>query len=47
LFVNGIHLATVEDETFSGGDIALTATSYEDAATKIAFDNLIVYGPTD
>jgi len=47
LFVNGQHLATVEDETFSGGDIALTATSYEDATTKIAFDNLAVYGPTD
>ena len=47
LFVNGQHLATAEDDTYSGGDIALAAVSYEEAATKIAFDNLVVYGPTD
>jgi hypothetical protein len=43
LFVNGQHLATVEDTTFAGGDIALTATSYEGTATKIIFDDLVVY----
>jgi serine/threonine protein kinase len=47
LFVNGEHLATVEDTTFAGGDIALTATSYEDAPTRILFDDLVVYAPTD
>jgi serine/threonine protein kinase len=47
LFVNGQHLATVEDTTFAGGDIALTATSYEDTATKIVFDDLVVYAPPD
>jgi hypothetical protein len=47
LFVNGEHLATVEDTTFAGGDITLTATSYEDTATKIVFDDLVVYAPTD
>jgi serine/threonine protein kinase len=47
LFVNDQHLATVEDTTFAGGDIALTATSYEDTATKIIFDNLVVQTPPD
>jgi serine/threonine protein kinase len=45
LFVNGQHMATVEDTTFAGGDIALSATSYEATATKIIFDNLVVYAP--
>jgi serine/threonine protein kinase len=47
LFVNGQHLATVEDTTFAGGDIALTATSYEGTATKIVFDDVVVYAPPD
>ncbi|MEE9617491.1 MAG: hypothetical protein V3T90_10880 [Anaerolineae bacterium] len=45
LFVNGQRLATAEDDTFSGGDIALTATSYEDEPTEIHFDNLVVRRP--
>jgi serine/threonine-protein kinase len=45
LFANGQRLATAEDTTFARGDIALTATSYEDAPTEIHFDNLTVYGP--
>lgn len=45
LFVNGQRAATVEDSTFTGGDIALTATSYEDALTEIRFDNLRVRAP--
>ncbi len=45
LIVNGQRLATTEDPTFTGGDIALTATSYEDVPTEIYFDNLIVRRP--
>ena len=45
LSANGQRLATAEDTTFASGDIALTATSYEDAPTEIHFDNLTVYGP--
>lgn len=45
LTVNGQRLATTEDTTYSAGDIALTATSYEDAATEIHFDNLVVTRP--
>jgi hypothetical protein len=43
LFVNGKRLATTEDSAFVKGDIALTATSYEEASTEIHFDNLVVY----
>lgn len=42
LFVNGQRLAMAEDSTFARGDIALTATSYEDKPTEIHFDNLVV-----
>lgn len=42
LFVNGQRLAMAEDSTFTRGDIALTATSYEDEPTEIHFDNLVV-----
>ena len=45
LFVNGQRLATTEDDTFTGGDIALTATSYEAEPTEIHFDNLVVNKP--
>ncbi|MDY6877587.1 MAG: LamG-like jellyroll fold domain-containing protein [Chloroflexota bacterium] len=45
LFVNGQRLATAEDNTFSKGNIALTATSYEDEPTEIHFDNLVVRQP--
>jgi len=45
LFVNGQRLATVEDTTFTRGDIALTATSYEDEPTEIHFDDLVVRQP--
>jgi tRNA A-37 threonylcarbamoyl transferase component Bud32 len=45
LFVNGQRLATAEDGTFTTGDIALTATSYEDVPTEIHFDNLTVRTP--
>jgi serine/threonine protein kinase len=45
LFVNGELLATADDSTFAKGDIALTATTYEDDRTEVHFDNLAVYAP--
>jgi tRNA A-37 threonylcarbamoyl transferase component Bud32 len=45
LSVNGELLAEARDNTFSRGDIALTATSYEDEPTRVHFDNLTVYAP--
>jgi len=43
LIVNGQQLASTSDTTYTRGDIALTATTYEDEATEIRFDNLAVY----
>jgi len=45
LFVNGERLATAEDSAYAEGDIALTATSYEDELTEVHFDNLVVSKP--
>ncbi len=45
LTVNGNLLAATEDSTFSTGDIALTATSYEAQETEVQFDNLRVVKP--
>jgi len=45
LFVNGELLAEVEDSTFAGGDIGLTATTFEDKTTKVHFDDLVVFTP--
>ena len=45
LFVNGQRLATAEDDAFSRGDVALTATSYEDEPTETHFDNLVIREP--
>lgn len=45
LFVNEQCLATAEDSMLATGDIALTATSYEDESTEIHFDNLVVRKP--
>lgn len=45
LFVNGQRLGVVEDSTFTSGDIAFTATTYEDEATEVHFDNLVVRKP--
>ncbi len=45
LYVNGQHLASAQDDTFSSGEIALTATSYETDGTEIHFDNLTVSQP--
>jgi len=46
LFINGELLGEANDSTFSEGDIALTATSFEEGEpTEIHFDNLVVYAP--
>ncbi len=45
LTVNGTLLAEVEDSQFTSGDIALTATSYENTPTEVRFDNLVVTAP--
>lgn len=45
LTVNGTLLAEVEDSEFTSGDIALTATSYENAPAEVHFDNLVVTAP--
>ncbi len=45
LFVNGELLTETHDATFGQGDIAFTATSYENEPTEIHFDNLTVRTP--
>jgi hypothetical protein len=45
LFVNGQRLAIIEDSTFTSGDIALTATTFEVESTEVHFDNLVVRKP--
>ncbi len=45
LHVNGELLASVKDSRYSSGDIALTATSYEETSTEIHFDDLKVDRP--
>jgi serine/threonine-protein kinase len=45
LFVNGERLTTVEDSAFTRGDIALTATTFENKATEVHFDDLVVREP--
>lgn len=45
LHVNGELVASVSDFTYRSGDLALTATSYEDAGTEVHFDNLTVTRP--
>jgi hypothetical protein len=47
LWVNDRLLATADDTTYSGGDIALMTTSYENAPSVIHFDNLVVREPGD
>jgi hypothetical protein len=47
LIVNGQLMAETEDDSFSSGDIGLTAFSYEDEATEIHFDDLVVHRPSE
>lgn len=46
LFVNGQQVATIQDSSFRQGDLAFTATTYEDDPTEIHFDNLKVRNPS-
>ncbi len=45
LIVNGEMLAEIDDSSYSEGDIALTATTFEDEGTEIHFDELVVLAP--
>jgi hypothetical protein len=45
LSVNGQQVATAEDSVFATGDVAFSATTYEEEVTKIHFDNLVVAQP--
>jgi hypothetical protein len=45
LRVNGELLASVKDSRYRSGDIALTATSYEETSTEIHFDDIQVTRP--
>lgn len=45
LFVNGILLAEVQDDTFSEGDIGLAASLLDDGQVIIEFDNVQVTTP--
>jgi hypothetical protein len=46
LFVNGRRMASTQDSTFSGGDIAMAAVSLVEAeGTEIHFDNVVVSQP--
>ena len=45
LMVNGKKMASANDSTFTHGDIAMTATTYEDQPVEIHFDNVVVSKP--
>ena len=45
LIVNGTKLASASDSSFTSGDIAMTATTYEDQPVEVHFDNVVVAKP--
>ncbi len=45
LYVNGTIMAEITDTSFTSGDIALAATTYETETTEIHFDNLVLIQP--
>ncbi len=45
LAINGQQYPGVQDERFTGGDIALVATSFEPAPVEARFDDLLVWQP--
>jgi len=47
LAVNGQELASVTDDTISGGDVALIATSYQEGGVSIEYDNVEVIQPSE
>ncbi len=44
-YVNGQLLASTSDSNYGSGDVALTATSYEETGTEVHFDNFTVTQP--
>jgi hypothetical protein len=44
-FVNGELVAEATDDVFDKGNVALTASTFEDDATEVHFDDLVVYAP--
>jgi hypothetical protein len=45
LNVNGQMLGSTQDSTYATGDIAVTATTFEDQPTTIHYDNVVVREP--
>ena len=45
LFVNGEEVLSVQDPTFSNGDVGLFAGTFDIIGTEILFDNFIVTSP--
>ena len=45
LFVNGELVAEATDDAFAEGNIALTASTFEEEATEVHFDDLMAYAP--
>jgi len=45
LFVNGEEVLSVQDSTFTDGDVGLFAGTFDIAGTEILFDNFVVSGP--
>jgi len=47
LYVNGEHLVTVEDDSFSKGDIGLFGATFDEGGAVLCFDNVKVWRLTD
>jgi hypothetical protein len=45
LSANGIEIFSVTDDTLTGGDVGLIATTYEEAGVDVNFDNFVVKKP--
>jgi hypothetical protein len=45
LYVNGVQVASINDISFSEGDVGLMAGAYEVSGVDILFDNFVVYNP--
>ena len=45
LYVNGTQLTSVEDSSFTSGDVGLLAGTFTEAGTDIHFDNFVVRKP--
>ncbi|GAB4578522.1 MAG: hypothetical protein Fur0022_12570 [Anaerolineales bacterium] len=45
LYINGAQIASVQDTTFTTGDVGLMAGTFDTAGTDILFDNFLVRKP--